>query len=208
VRGDSLRDFYAKSLALLGLAALAGVGALVDYWPTDIRTPLVARAQLPQPDPASIPALPSADVVARLTSGAFSRRVTSTPALTPAIAEAASVQSEPVEPIVWIAPPPPSLALDLAPATTGSFGEELSLALPPTPLPIENEPPTLSMGAALVPLAAPSLSANNDDSSVAMLRGALRKTGRSIVKGGAKTGASIMDAMRAVGGAFKKVPWF
>lgn len=206
MRGDSLRDFYAKSLALLGLAALAGVGALVDYWPADIRTPLVARALLPQPDPASIPALPSPDVVARLTSVTSARRISTS--LAPAIAEAASVQSEPVEPIDWAAPPPPSLALDLAPATTGSFGEELSLALPPAPLPLENEPPTISMGAALVPLAAPSLSANNDDSSVAMLRGALRKTGQSIIKGGAKTGASIMDAMRAVGGAFKKVPWF
>ena len=154
-----------------------------------------------------MPALPSADVLARLTTSRSSRRA-SQPAAAPTVIEVASVQSAPVEPSDWVAPPPPSLALDLAPATAGSFGEELSLALPPAPLPLDNEPPTISMGTALVPLAAPSLSANNDDSSVAMFTGALRKTGRSIVKGGAKTGESIMDAMRAVGGAFKKVPWF
>ena len=38
-----------------------------------------------------------------------------------------------------------------------------------------------------------------------MFSGAFKKTGQSIVKGGVKTGASIVDAMRAVSGAFKKV---
>ena len=38
--------------------------------------------------------------------------------------------------------------------------------------------------------------------------GALKKTGASIVKGGAATGASIADAFRSVFGAFKKVSPF
>jgi hypothetical protein len=178
VRGDSLRDFYAKSLALLGLAALAGVGALVDYWPTDIRTPLVARLVVAQPELAPIPAVPSAELLARLTTDRSALRATSEPVAAPVTIVAATIPAEPVESIEWVAPAPLSLALDVAPATPGSFGEEVSLALPPTPLPLENEPPTISMGTALVPLAAPSLSASNDDSSVAMLRGALRKTGQ------------------------------
>ena len=39
MRGDSLRDFYAKSLALLGLAFLGALGAAVDYWPTNLSIP-------------------------------------------------------------------------------------------------------------------------------------------------------------------------
>jgi len=39
MRGDSLRDFYAKSIALLGLGLLGGIGAAVDYWPTGVNAP-------------------------------------------------------------------------------------------------------------------------------------------------------------------------
>src|SRR5262249_25621578 len=44
MRGDSVRDFYAKALALLGLAVLAGTGALVDYWPTGFALPDTSSA--------------------------------------------------------------------------------------------------------------------------------------------------------------------
>jgi hypothetical protein len=50
VRGDSLRDLYAKTLALLGLGLLAGVGALVDYWPVGVGAPQVAAAGLAVPE--------------------------------------------------------------------------------------------------------------------------------------------------------------
>lgn len=33
MRGDSIRDLYAKTLAVAGLAVLALAGAVVDYWP-------------------------------------------------------------------------------------------------------------------------------------------------------------------------------
>ena len=42
MRGDSLRDFYAKTLAVLGLGLLAGAGAIVDYWPVGGRLPAIA----------------------------------------------------------------------------------------------------------------------------------------------------------------------
>jgi hypothetical protein len=43
MRGDSLRDFYAKSLALLGLAFLGALGAAVDYWPTNLAIPRISE---------------------------------------------------------------------------------------------------------------------------------------------------------------------
>lgn len=39
MRGDSLRDFYAKSLALVGLGMLGVVGAAVDNWPSAMTVP-------------------------------------------------------------------------------------------------------------------------------------------------------------------------
>ena len=44
MRGDSLRDFYAKTLAVLGLGLLAGAGALVDYWPVNEELPAAPAA--------------------------------------------------------------------------------------------------------------------------------------------------------------------
>jgi hypothetical protein len=41
VRGDSLRDLYAKTLAVVGLGLLAGAGAIVDYWPVSEPWPAV-----------------------------------------------------------------------------------------------------------------------------------------------------------------------
>jgi hypothetical protein len=44
VRGDSLRDFYAKTFVVLGLGVLAAGGALVDYWPSNGELPSVSAA--------------------------------------------------------------------------------------------------------------------------------------------------------------------
>jgi hypothetical protein len=55
VRGDSLRDLYAKTLAVVGLGLLAGVAAIVDYWPAGISYPVVARAFSPT---TLLPAVP------------------------------------------------------------------------------------------------------------------------------------------------------
>ena len=47
MRGDSLRDLYAKALAILGLGLLGLAGALVDYWPVRSDLPVVAALGLP-----------------------------------------------------------------------------------------------------------------------------------------------------------------
>jgi hypothetical protein len=56
VRGYSLRDLYAKALALLGLGLLGAAGALVDYWPVHSTLPVVASA-LVLPTDFGLPAL-------------------------------------------------------------------------------------------------------------------------------------------------------
>ncbi len=67
VRGDSVRDFYAKTLALIGLGVLAGTGALVDYWPVTSALPVPGQAlQLP----ALASALPVPDGVLVAMTGA------------------------------------------------------------------------------------------------------------------------------------------
>jgi hypothetical protein len=63
MRGDSLRDFYAKALALMGLALLGLVGAAVEYWPTAAVVPQPAvvawnfdeLAPRPAPDMPELP---------------------------------------------------------------------------------------------------------------------------------------------------------
>ena len=60
MRGDSLRNLYAKTMALLGLGLLAGAGALVDYWPTGIELP-VAGPALVQPEIARALPVPDFD---------------------------------------------------------------------------------------------------------------------------------------------------
>lgn len=44
MRGDSLRDFYAKTLAVMGLGLLACAGAIVDYWPVNEELPSTPAA--------------------------------------------------------------------------------------------------------------------------------------------------------------------
>lgn len=59
MRGDSLRDFYAKTLAVVGLGLLAGAGAIVDYWPIGGPLPAVSRvAGLDVRTPVVLPGAP------------------------------------------------------------------------------------------------------------------------------------------------------
>lgn len=56
MRGDSLRDLYAKALALLGLGLLGAAGALVNYWPVRGDLPAVAST-LARPGRSDLPIL-------------------------------------------------------------------------------------------------------------------------------------------------------
>jgi len=213
MRGDSLRDFYAKSLAVMGLGVLAGIGALMDYWPVDLGTPRLTNG------PALIESLTALDTV-RVPPANYlfnastdpSRRVVRSmlpvdahatyrgfmnggrPAVTFAHhVNASGVPTTSVRVdsgVVLLASlPAASLSLGLPPAATDEYG-------------LDGAPAEGSYARV-----APSL-AGTDDGYVSMISGAFKKTGESIVKGSAKTGASIIDGLHAITGAFKKVPWF
>ena len=208
MRGDSLRDFYAKSLALLGLAALAGIGALVDYWPTDLAVPRDIARALPQPDPAaSAPRFRSMQEVARFVAERTPAPVVARVAVMPLpveITDSAAGEIVMAE-VEMPAPAPMPVAFEVS-AATSIPATALALYAPlPPPLPVA--PPAADLAIAEpVTLAPPS--APVDQSPVQMVTGALAWTGQSILHTGAKAGATIKDAFRAFGGAFRKVPWF
>jgi hypothetical protein len=210
VRGDSLRDFQAKVLAIAGLGVLAGVGALVDYWPTGNNVPAIlagslARPDVPVPTPASVAAAREVESAARMPAVPATRRARAEapPAVPTPVTTVAAAGALPIgEPLALAAleitltqvavsaPPVPAAA---APA------EPIALPEPPVVAPVAQR-------AAYTPAFAPTFVTPERESGFVM--GTLKKTGAGIAKGGAVTGASIMDAFRGVAGAFKKVSPF
>ena len=197
MRGDSLRDLYAKALALVGLGLLACAGAIVDYWPVPGDVPRVARTALPLPQVAGVPALAKVVLPARPALREMARRTT----------EPAAIQSA-------------EIFLTLGEAATQPLGQPIELSAPPaahgTAL-IDDEAALKESLADLSPVVsnepwpaavAPVLQLASNPPADGFITGALKKTGESIVKTGAVTGASIVDAFRGVFGAFKKVSPF
>ena len=194
MRGDSVRDLYAKTLAVMGLGLLAGAGAVVDYWPVGGTMPAVRQAALPTPD---APVL-AQNLGVYIPPPDFAPR----PAPRPAIRLAVGAK-------LFMAPPAP-IETAVAPVP------------PPTPapmpdwasLPIEIAIPefmtasfvdmSVDMGfVATVPASDP-----DGDGPTGMIGGAIRKTKNSLLRTGAVTRSSLADALRGVVGAFKKVTPF
>jgi hypothetical protein len=203
MRGDSLRDLYAKALALVGLGLLACAGAIVDYWPVPGEAPRVARAPRVLPLQATIPALARLDVpapsaAARVaTPQAVLATARSTPSQSGEVFLSLAASPEPLglgEPIELAPPPAEAAGVD---DVVGARVNQTDAVAPP----LQREPmPAVSAPAAL------QLATNPPGDG--FITGALKKTGESIVKTGAATGASIVDAFRGVVGAFKKVTPF
>jgi hypothetical protein len=190
MRGDSVRDLYAKSLAVVGLGALAAVGAAVDYWPAAPRVTPVARAVERAVQPVSPDVRPP---VAQSNPQPMERRqpIVRNARFQPDVLVAPWPPAGIVEDRAAIpAPPSFELALDVlsfSPAT------EVALMAPPS---LEPAPP------APEPVVRQLTSARSSDNRFV---GAFKKTGSSIVKGGAKTGSTIIGAFRAVGNVLKRV---
>lgn len=203
MRGDSLRDLYAKTLALFGLALLAGVGALVDYWPASSVLPVVASPKL-IPAPSALPTVASLGVA----------RIAPDPSPAPRARRGpiAVIRRAPVRPAFVVALDSLPVADDLSLARGVSLGEPplpavvtpvaatrvsaSEIALPAAPEP----PPPLGP----IPPDAPLVD-RSPDGFLGNATSAFKKTGESIVNTTVKTGASILKAFGLVGGAFKKV---
>ncbi|MEO8483069.1 MAG: hypothetical protein ABI634_12720 [Acidobacteriota bacterium] len=211
MRGDSLRDLYAKTLALLGLGVLAGAGALVDYWPVGVNLPDAGSAL---DLPVQARALPvshqlSVRIVARdqndqndendQNDALRAPRHVALPdhTIAPAVAFTALPVTGPPEsglgaqvglaaPIMRTATAETPVSLDLITATSESY-----------------EPSSPFATAGTVELQQPVYTSTNA-STDGFITGAFKKTGSSIVKTGLKTGSSIYDAVRLVGGAVRK----
>jgi len=199
VRGDSVRDLYAKTLALLGLGVLAGAGALVDYWPIGVNVPDAGSAL---DLPALARALPVSDQpsVRVVQDGSFRlarRTLTSGRLVSPAVEYTALPVGTPSESgagqQVGLAAPVARMALAVTPASfesaTANDAYEPHLALVASADSVQLQEPVLA-----------SATIESDG----FITGAFKKTGTSIIRTSVKTGASIYDAVRVVGGAVRK----
>jgi hypothetical protein len=200
VRGDSLRDLYAKTLALLGLGVLAGAGALVDYWPVGVNVPdagpaldLPALARpLPVSDRLSVRVLQAADVQRSSRHVSLTDRELPPQEVFTSLPVTAASESGVGEP-VSLAAPVSRTAMVMTPASFESV----------TALNDRYEPHLMLTASETVELQAPASPSNSVESD-GFITGAFKKTGSSIVRTGVKTGTSIYDAVRVVGGAVRK----
>jgi hypothetical protein len=203
MRGDSIRDLYAKTLALVGLGVLAGTGALVDYWPSGVQLPAVesvlpraeiarslpvARFDRPAVRPVAVAQVRSSRTAPRAVAPIAEDTASGTPepSLVPAdvLASASELEQRPVARFI-----PISFSADEDEAL---HGEEVSLSDPAFFRPTS----TLALSAPAVVL--------SDDDSDGRITGVVKRTGTTLVRGSRKTGASIWEMVRVVGGAVRK----
>lgn len=199
MRGDSLRDLYAKILAVCGLGAIALAGAAVDYWPGPAFVPrvdtLVSALLPPAADPVALrwtppaPAPRRARVAPVVPDPAAARAVPAMPIVEP-LPLASVADLLPVSPVPVIVAPPEAAWTSTDDASGGVVDAE-----PPAD-PILVFASIHPVGGAAIEFAPPK---------PGFIAGAWRKTRGSLVNAGAATGASIVDAMKAVGGAVRKV---
>jgi len=193
MRGDSLRDLYAKTIAVCGLGLLAGAGALVDYWPTAAALPFVRPAF---PQPALARALPVPEDALQAPS------------------MIALVESRPLRPTRRVDVVPPLPRVDVTPVDQIVFGQQVALAVPPA-LPIRATTAQATDGyeVALTAPAEPSMvlamyaapvSSGEDDGN-GFISSAFKKTGSSIASAGSKTGAAFVGAFRTMTGVMRRV---
>lgn len=197
MRGDSLRDLYAKTVALVGLGVLAGTGALVDYWPA-------SRVDLPAAEPvvvvpefawAPLPAAPVEPVSVTTAVSPVPGRLAAAPA--PFAAAAPVLELTSMMPVFVD-------ALDLADAPadvlrpvawTSATHTEVGLS------DFEMAEPVETLTTSNTRVAMVSASADDDDW---WITSAAKRTGASIAKTGVRTGASVVELFRAVNRAVRR----
>lgn len=203
MRGDSRRDFYAKALAVFGLSLLGAIAAVVDNWPAHPVASTAAAA-------VTVPGAPAAPLRLDL---AKLEVTTDGPAARAAVAPT-PVRSEPTRPAV--------VPIDTARDTTAR-APEVPAAVPASiavesgmPMNVRfaratfvdgpEPPPAVFVGPVEdhnYLMASPSTRSAAVAAPVndGFFSGAVKKTQDTL----ARTGSTIADAFRAVGGAVKRV---
>jgi hypothetical protein len=209
VRGDSLRDLYAKALALLGLGALALVGALVDYWPTRVPFPAVSEASFVGAD-GGLQAIPPGALAGMAPATRHGALVQLASVRTPVAADAPPESTRPrlvlaahrMDPVAIPAVrlTRPVEAADAEDGVDDVDALALAAAYDPDGVEVTIEPPDVVLASTRTSLTA-GVDAGEDDG---LFTGAFKRTGTSIVRTGVKTGASIFDALRVVSGAVRR----
>jgi hypothetical protein len=207
VRGDSLRDLYAKALALVGLGALAMVGALVDYWPTRVPMPAVSEATLVGPHDG-LQAIPAQALAAMRPASRESADVVRLASARTPVGPKPSPDARRAARVVLVsrgmdAVAIPAIHLTRPPAERADEADALALAaaFDTDGVELAIHPPDVVMASNRDALAA-GVDTSDDDGS--LFTGAFKRTGSSIVRTGVKTGASIFDALRVVSGAVRR----
>lgn len=201
MRGDSLRDFYAKTIALLGLALVGAIGALIDYWPVSHPLPRVTVA-LPAPAPVR---MARAETALMNAPEPRAEQV-------PVVRRHASHRAAPDLMSVRVA----SAADVVGSSSTWAFNA------PAPPLASIAVQPITSLHATPVALVAPELtpespvmvfaqhSSGSDPADQGFLSDATevaKKAGTTIMSGTVKTGTSIVEGLRTFGGAVRRGLW-
>jgi hypothetical protein len=205
VRGDSLRDFYAKTLAVLGLGLIAGAGAIVDYWPAGIRlpataSPSIARVTVPPLQQDLNQKVPEPTLVAMVREP--EHLVNAQHVRWPAFASKPRATVAGLRPAVFTATTAPSAA----PAAE-SVETDVVVPVSNTTTPVSEWAPEMIVASRLPPEQFDAL-LGGPPAPTGFIGGALKKTKDSLVKTGAVTTASLGNAVRGVVGAFKKVSPF
>jgi hypothetical protein len=204
MRGDSLRDLYAKTIALCGLALLGGAGALVDYWPTGVEfasvDPAFVRPEavrpLPVPDRDMMPVLASA--ARRHVSVPASARPAHQPAVLPL--ELASVDGDTIALGSSVELPAPAVAFAdgmANPAAAATGPQQVAFVL-------HNDEPFEALTS--LPIAPAPGAADDGDG---FITGAFKRTGTSLARTGAKTAVLVktgfVSGLATVTGAVRRV---
>jgi len=215
VRGDSLRDLYAKTLALIGLGLLGAVGALVDYWPAGVAVPSVSSTGVSAPAPLVVRAFDDVqlpDFSARPAGPVRVARAAATPAPLPAASSFAVTAPGLVaigdRATVVALSNPPAPPMPAALPISVAAADALSGVALTEPGVLESLPVTALGDLSSARVRVAESVAEGGGSFLSDATDLARKAGSTIVSGTVKAGAPFVGVARLLGGAFRKITPF